>query len=83
MCNHSHSELRTRSNDTSDASLEKRSEALFFRDGDQGIDEALVVGHTGTSLRLQSRLDAVGRGSQVSGGHTSDSSGSLEDRNAY
>jgi hypothetical protein len=78
---HSHSELGTRSDDSGDTSLEKGSEALFLGDGNQSVDETLVVGDTSSSLGLKSSLDTVCGSGQVGSRHTSDSSGGLQQRN--
>jgi len=75
---HLHSELGTRPNDTSDTTLEKGSEALFLRDSDQRVDETLVMGDTGSSFGLQSRLDTVRRSGQICSGHTGDCRSSLQ-----
>lgn len=54
-----HSELGTRSDNSSDTTLEQGLETFFFRYRDQGVKETLVMRMSCSSLGLKTCLDTI------------------------
>lgn len=72
QCRHSHAELRTGSNDTGDATLEKRTHAFFLGNGHKRIRQTLVMCVACTTFCLKTRFHDVEWSGQVGSRHAGD-----------
>lgn len=75
-------ELRRGTENTSWSSLEESPEALFLPDGRRAVTQRRVSGLSLAGLDLQTSLDNIARGCQVSCRHTRNGTGGQELHNA-